>query len=180
MCVIGAWRPWMRILFLDIDGVICTDSSHRIKPKQPFPAGFHIPFRTGWDNLDKDCIKRLNRITDATGAIIIISSTWRLACLEEGDFQHLVDYLKKQGVTGHILDKTPTHLPHGYIDRINGRGKEIEQWLKDWSGEKIESFVILDDDYDLEPFLDHHVPSSEETGLDDEHIEQAIGILNGN
>lgn len=169
----------IKVIFLDIDGVICTDRSFAIKPKIPFPQGFHIPFRTGWDHLDSECVKRLNKITDVTGAIIVISSTWRLACVEEDDFKHLANYLKSMGVKAHILDKTPTHLRFGCMERINGRGREIEQWLNEWPGEEVESFVILDDDDDLEPYMDCHVQTPEETGLDDSHVEQAIKILNG-
>lgn len=169
----------MKIIFLDIDGVICTDRSFDCdEPKVPFPPGFHIPFRSGWDHLDEDCIDRLNRITDATGAMIVISSTWRLACSGEGEFEILIDYLKSQGIKAHILDRTPTHLGLGVIQRINGRGKEIKQWLDGWPGEEVESFVILDDDSDLEPYLDRHVQPPEPTGLDDSHVEQAIRILN--
>lgn len=168
----------MKVLFLDIDGVICTNKSVEIRPKVPFPLGFHLPFRTGWDHLDKKCIKCLNKIIEATDARIVISSTWRISCVTDDEFAHLADYLYSQGIKGTIIDRTPTHAPK--VGRINRRGEEIKRWFEIWQGEPVEAFVVLDDDSDVEPFNNHHVCPPEATGLDEVHINQAIEILNGN
>ena len=48
----------MKIIFLDIDGVICT-------PKTDFRY------------LDIRCVNHLNNIVEDTGAKIVISSSWR-------------------------------------------------------------------------------------------------------
>lgn len=172
----------LKIVFLDIDGVICTDASI-LKPKIPYPPDFHIPFRYGWDQFSASCVSRLNKITEATGAKLVISSTWRLACHTDEEFKYLIDYLHSQGIKANIIDKTPSHLEYSGLwgsgmERIKGRGKEIQEWLDTWKGEKVESFVILDDDNDMEHLSDFLVLTSESRGLQDDDVEQAIKILN--
>lgn len=68
------------------------------------------------------------------------------------------------------MDYTPIHS--GY------RGNEIDLWLASWQGEAIESFVILDDDDDMEPFMDNLVQTSFADGLQQKHIDTAVEILN--
>jgi len=65
------------------------------------------------------------------------------------------------------------------MERIKGRGHEIQQWLDDWSGDKITNFVILDDDDDMEHLSDFLVLTSESKGIQDSDVKSAIEILNG-
>ena len=60
----------MKIIFLDIDGVLCTAKSVGLLKT-------NIDGRLA-KQFDPDCVVRLNHITDATGAQIVISSSWRL------------------------------------------------------------------------------------------------------
>lgn len=53
----------MKIIFLDIDGVISTEKSHY--------------------TLDKDACDLLGKIIDATDANIVISSSWRRNTVED-------------------------------------------------------------------------------------------------
>jgi len=85
-------------------------------------------------------------------------------------FQQLIDYLHSCGVRANIIDRTPQSLS-------GHRGREIERWLDEWSGESVSSFVILDDGCDIFPLLDYHVQTTESIGLDDESVSQAIRIL---
>lgn len=167
-----------KILFLDIDGVLCNDYSMTLDVI-PFHPAFHIPFRTGWSRLDPKCIARLNQITDITKAKIVISSTWRLFCKDEIEFDIFVDYMKSQGVNGHIIDRTPTDYLGYNLDNsvVFERGNEIQEWL-DNTKINVDSFVIIDDQDDmgnLFPFLARTVES---IGLQDIDINKAIEILN--
>ena len=58
------------------------------------------------------------------------------------------------------------------------RGTEIDMWLKKWNGEPIESFVILDDDIDMKPYMDKLIHTSWKTGLCKKDVDLAIKILN--
>lgn len=77
----------------------------------------------------------------------------------------------------HIVDKT--HEPKGCAHRGDG----IKRWMKCFV--TVESFVVLDDeifdDYDRCGILPHLVKTSfydNHGGLQDEHVEQAIALLN--
>ena len=57
-----------KIIFLDIDGVLCTDEYI-----QALPIG--LPWRDAYgDIFDPKCVAALKRIIDETGADIVVSS----------------------------------------------------------------------------------------------------------
>lgn len=165
----------MKVIFLDIDGVLNNVRTAN-NPRDSF----------GVDRLDKDCIRRLNKITDTTGAVIVISSTWRKMYLWSFTQGILFNKLREEGVTGAIIGITPDDRECGYIneeypDGSRGiRGYEIKHWLNK-SRQDVEAFVILDDDSDMVDLFDHfvHIKDGWKTGILDEHVEKAIEILNG-
>lgn len=123
----------MKIIFLDIDGVL--NYSKCWKREENKEKGTLI-----WD---KDCISQLNRIVKETGAKIVISSTWRLYK------DHYDAILNQMNIEGEIIDKT---IALRNID--SERGDEIEDWLS--KHPEVKKFVILDDDDDMKhlfPFL---------------------------
>lgn len=138
----------MKIIFLDIDGVLNVISQGR----DEFGSLFHKHFEYN-----------LKKIIKETNAKIVISSSWRKNSLSE--MQKIWEY---RNLAGEIIDVTPSlYLKHGgciqfYNDklqrhpteRIHGysipRGCEIEYWLNNENGKyDIESYVILDDDTDF-------------------------------
>lgn len=149
----------MKVIFLDIDGVLNCQSSKS-----------HCGIFVG---IDDSKVKRLRKIVDATGAKIVLSSSWRLGwsihrdCCDDGG-RYLNSKLRKAGLF--ILDKT------GKCPR---RPMEVWDWLQ---GKQIESFVILDDeDWNWGHLSKHWVQTefyNDNGGLQDEHVEKAIAILN--
>jgi hypothetical protein len=113
----------------------------------------------------------LNRITEETGAKIVVSSVWRtdglMKCREN---------LHSWGVVAPVIGVTP-RLYEGYNQLP--RGLEISKWLEEYDREEVESFVILDDDHDMEHLLPFLVHTPFETGLTEEHADLAIKILTG-
>ena len=114
--------------------------------------------------IDSRAVERLNRITDATKAKIVVSSTWR----SDSNLQEVFTLV---GIKEPIYDVTP------YM-RSRHRGSEIQEWL-DKQTEPYK-YIILDDDSDM---LDCQLPYFIQTdwlkwGLSDEDVEQAIHILN--
>ena len=151
----------MKIIFLDIDGVLNSE--------------LHVhEMGEAWDGnqIDPKTVIRLNKITDATNARIVVSSSWRVChSLEELRF-----ILKAAGISAEIIGVTPILRS----DRAN----EIWEWLD--NNKDIDNYVILDDDRlerkrdSSDPILDlHFVRTSWYDGLQDRHIEKVIGILNG-
>ncbi len=123
-------------------------------------------------------IKLLKEIIDATGAEVVLSSTWRIGWFDRDydvhsrnaeDFTKLEDKLNEYGIT--FISRTPM-LASGY------RGEEIKSWLGNWSGESVESFIIIDDDTDMKPFMDRLVQTSFNKGLQQKNVDKAIRLLN--
>jgi hypothetical protein len=139
----------MRIIFLDIDGVMTTGRHARTLFYQGKREGRRRTF-------DPYAVRWLNELTASTEASLVISSIWRGG----RDITTLQAILRAQGVTGHVLDKTP-HLGWS-IDGIH-RGHEIQYWLD--RAMEIESFVILDDDSDMAHLLPHLVKTKCQYGL---------------
>lgn len=132
---------------------------------EEFHAQHPTEHRFMQERFDEKAVARLQRLVEATDAKIVISSTWRLLH-SLSDIRGLLD---KHGFKGNVIDKTP-RIPDGV------RGGEIQSWLE---GKNVDSFVILDDDDDMEPLMDKLVQTDFESGLQDEHVERAVEMLNG-
>lgn len=151
----------VKVVFLDFDGVLNSESFVRDYYRKSFlqrePA-----------EIDPVAVARLNRILEATGAVVCISSSWRLLHKTE----ELVDFLKGTGFTGKVIGITP---------RLDApRGMEIQEWMDTAPGyREIESFVILDDDADMAHLGHRLVQTDFAGGLEDHHIERAIRMLEG-
>lgn len=141
----------MKVIFLDIDGVL-------------------ISRRYASRNMaDPRCIQELNRITDVTGAEIVVSSSWKHYGL-----QKMILILKQWGVVGDIIDITPD--AEGY-----DRKWEIMTWL-DHSGFyrwTDSAFVVIDDEPDAFPVESYRVLTDFEFGLNQIDADRAIAILEG-
>ena len=144
-----------RVIFLDVDGVLNNGSW----AMEMYDKGIRT-YRD--DILYEPALERLKRLVDATGAIIVVSSSWRQIPTAYG---HLKDWLEKFGMT--IWDKTP------YIGTC--RGDDITAWFNINPGEW--SYVILDDDDDMGEHMGHLVQTDFDVGLIDTDVERAMIIL---
>ena len=143
-----------RLIFLDFDGVIVTT-------------------RTKYMHFDRECVDLLKEIVDATDAFIVISSSWKIG----NSFRTLKAMFEPFGLFQRVIDTTPN------IKDDWGRGKEIDQWITEmtnqWNRLELESFIILDDDSDMEPHMDRLVQTKWDVGLTKKDVEKAIEMLNG-
>ena len=148
----------MKIIFLDIDGVLNCESAYRLGECQ------YVEWI--WEDGRKDHYQRfcswskdlLNKLIKETGAKIVISSTWRHSGIE---FMRKVWEMEE--MEGEIIGITPSlrtkglHIP---------RGMEIDYYLKEdlkfshinWDEviqreymEKtgVDNYIIIDDDSDM-------------------------------
>lgn len=140
----------MKIIFLDIDGVLNNSSCWGNRPDT--------------NKFDQNCIYAFNKIIDKTNAKIVISSTWRLLY----DFDELVYLLKSVGVKGDIIGQT-------LLIKLSTamRGDEIWAWLFDNKRLK-DSFIILDDNTDMRSVMAHLVQCNPCIGLTKELADIAI------
>jgi hypothetical protein len=149
----------MKIIFLDIDGVLNNLDSLR------FPRTRIKTSRHSYTAAHPSCVQALNQITDSTGARIVISSTWRGIGLEV-----LFEIFHQWGIAGLTVGYTPLW------DRAFERGDEIANWLSRHL--EVESFVILDDGDDMGHLRHRLVQTNFEVGLTREDADRAIAILN--
>lgn len=154
----------MKVLFLDIDGVL--NSGNYIKR---LDGRFDDPKY----QIDPDAVVRLNAITDLTGCKIVVSSTWRIAFIRHPTpLDALQRCLRAYDITGEVIGMTP--------DKVNCvrncRGKEIQSWLDDHYNE-VEKFVIIDDDSDMGRLKNHLIKTLFADGIQDTHVRKIVEIL---
>lgn len=155
----------MKVVFLDIDGVLVT-KTHLLDLQE---QGKRMTDAIGRHLFDPKCVANLKRILDVTGAKIVLSSAWKMF-----GFETFTEMWKERGCPGEIMDFTPKKL-------TSGRGDEIWLWLNDPDRVGlVESFVIIDDDvWDLHNDQMHRVVQTTwEHGLTDDATEKAINTLN--
>lgn len=149
----------MKIIFLDIDGVLNSTRSCVAN------GGFGRIFdHDSWKELDPVAVKLIAHVAKETGAEVVLSSSWRILANKE-DIIAFQDFL---GVS--IIDVTP---------QLHGcRGEEIQQWL-DSCKEPVEAFCIIDDDSDmLHEQEGNFVQADERIGLTWQNCEDIMAVLN--
>lgn len=168
----------MKVIFLDMDGVLNTNRTILLREKFVELDDIVI----GFNQLDKEAVAQLNRVTDETGAKIVISSSWRIGCAKPERFNVLVKHLQEQGVKGQVIGRTPIDTeyspktPAGYtLFTALPRGKEIQLWLNANPG--VEKFVIVDDMSDMEHLTNKLVMTAFEVGITKENADNMIELL---
>lgn len=166
----------MKVIFLDIDGVLNTSKTFDNMHAEFKKTGILI------DEVEEEKIKYLKEIVDQTNAVIVLSSSWRKLCYKENNvvkskslkMNRLIEILKNNELT--IIDITP-------CDPEQIRENEINSWLQ---GKEIENFIVIDDDSsDLLSFIPDELikttfkaSENELGGLCQEHVKVAVKILN--
>jgi len=144
----------VRILFLDIDGVL-----NRI--------GFHPGESVGLRSwIEPELARRVCGMIEAIGAAVVLTSDWRRG----RELQHLREELAAAGVACSLLGTTPV--------LGQGRWREIEAWMAEHDVGP-ESMVIVDDAYDMGPLAPRFVRTSPLNGLDEDaarSIRQLFGV----
>ena len=163
------------VLFLDIDGVLCTLRSHFAMQN---PGGLN-------DAWDMTSCMMIRRLCEKYKMAIVISSTWRVnraEVLQQYMSIHQLDSflygeINRSGNYYGVYpkDKTEWTTPN-HIGRF--RGKELEMWL--CAHPEVERYVIVDDDSDFHDYQKpNFVHTSWDLGLLDKEADQLITLLNG-
>ena len=156
----------MKVIFLDVDGVL---NFVYCKAREP----------CGCIGISNASVKNLAKIVEATGAAIVLTSTWkqhwqrntRSTDQIHPSGKYLQNKLLKQKLF--ILDKT--------TDNMDNRGEGIQNWLANHPG--VTHWIVLDDDvfpdYKQQGIMPHLIKTSFYAGgLTESYVNQAIGLLN--
>ncbi len=156
----------MKVIFLDVDGVLNCNST-----KQRIPYYDYLGIEDRFVELLADLVKN-------TKARIVLSSSWRDGWIPDkyGDQETHGIYLdyKLAQYKLEIYDYTPV---------LNGwcRGMEIKEWLE--KHDDVTDYVIIDDEYfpDFKKYKvgAHVIRTSTKTGLTEKHIKRAEKVLCG-
>ncbi len=156
----------MKVIFLDIDGVLVTRNSIKYQYLN-YPDETSIRF-------SKKAVKNLNKLIRFTKAKIVISSTWRLF----HSLEDLQNIFKKQGIIGEII--STTSVEKATIEEDIPRGQKITDWLKEYNN--IEQYLIIDDDVQADCIQFHPyncVETSYKRGFaPEDKFNEALAILN--
>ncbi|MBQ0084071.1 MAG: hypothetical protein KBS52_04825 [Clostridiales bacterium] len=153
----------MKILFLDFDGVVNSGAY-----RENFELYEANP-------IEPQKLELIKRIADETSAKIVLTSTWRKFWREDGPQDNEKGILIERlfGDCGlKVCSKTPE------LDFFC-RDKEVKAWLE--SNPEAEAYCVLDDlsEFFEEPSVKEHlVLTNSETGITEEDVSKAIGILN--
>ncbi len=153
----------MKIIFLDIDGVLNS-----------LQYDLHRGERDG--NIDVTRLPLIKSLVEQTGAVIVLTSTWRRHwSADETERDSVGEAInaafEKAGLS--IYGKTPDKAV------ADTRALQIKTWLAEHS--EATDFVVFDDEFfgweDIEPFVVKTNPRIGR-GLEERHIRQALTILN--
>ncbi len=175
----GRWDS-VRVIFLDIDGVL-NHALTRLDDVAPWRREADEILRVP---VAPECADRLSRLVAQTGAVIVISSSWR----KFARWQDLGPALARHGVTGEVVGETPDLInDQGWLEAWRTRegapfnyermerGWEIAEWLR--LHPEVTSFVILDDCSDMTDLSDRLVLTDPAVGLSDSDVERAKQIF---
>lgn len=175
----------MRVIFLDVDGVLTHNGYLNWQTRHINPAKVGL----------------LKEIVDRTDAVIVLTSTWKdgwdkEAGTKEDCYVILENVLAEYGleiyditddIPEEILEEIPTvitldemdfHCKHG-----TGRAVEVQKWIEE---HPVEKFVILDDeDHDWSDygFDSHWIRTSwydSNGGIQKKNVAEAVKILGCN
>jgi len=138
----------MKIIFLDIDGVL---NSRQTDARCALSGGDLM-------RPDPALVVRLLGVCQETGAKIVLSTSWRLDTTIVWPFP--------------VYDVTPR------LDAFGTRAAEIAAWLANTTEPVIENFVIVDDEGDaglLHPT--HFIQTDPRTGLTAEDAAKIVGLF---
>ena len=151
----------MKVIFLDFDGVLNYERYVRAS------KGFGLI-------IDPERMKLLKQITDKTGAVVVLSTSWREHWSENAENcdeigHQIIDLFSEYDIK--IISKT--------TEERMPREQQIRLWLHNHP--EIEDFAVIDDLTLEDPVLEGHLVKTHNgrKGLDEESVKQAIEILLG-
>ena len=138
----------MKVLFLDIDGVLNSDRSFTA---YKLNAALNVePNEQVYNCIDPIAVNLLNLVL-RHDVKVVISSTHRKF---HPELPALRSYISELGVRGDVIGATPDLWKSTQVGDWVSRGHEIDTWISE-HGKDFTHFAILDDDEDM---LVHQLP----------------------
>ena len=150
-----------KIIFLDFDGVLNTEYYQGLLQFQGKQwQDEHGAF------FDPKAVRQLKRIIDATGADIVVESSWKYLGLEA-----MQELWRVRDLPGRVIDITPSLTGNA------SKGEGISAWLSEHVTPDT-PYVIIDDEYVvLDTQIPYFILTNPYEGLTEEQANRAISIL---
>jgi hypothetical protein len=172
----------MRVLFLDIDGVLNSER-YIVEEYERTPPGAVRFSRL----IDPAAVALIDNVVARTGCDVVLSSAWRYG--KDGlDAERLVveKILRARGARFTLHDSTPTYhdvywVRHRSIPRFAehdetiDRGAEIGLWLAE--NGPVASYAIVDDNADMGPHAHRLVRTDSKIGITHADHDALIALL---
>lgn len=167
-----------RVLFLDFDGVLNTESHQQMLRLEGKPR---------WDDygqlFDPKAVENLKMILDAVpDVLLVINSSWKLEGLDR-----MRALWEARGLPGTIHSVTPDYAPDlmtvdlqvpDNLALLAGKGNEVKEWISRYAPNGCK-YVILDDVPDYLPEQAAFVICTDPCkGITDADVIIAISLLN--
>lgn len=173
----------MRVLFLDVDGVLNSERFlvEAYREVRPGSSSFER-------QIDSAAVEIVNGVVERTGCEVVLSSAWRYGKNGLAHERVVVEkILRSRGARFRLYDSTPTYLdvyiarhgrPAGFgeHDAAINRGAEIGHWLADYAA-AVGSYAIVDDYDDMGPHLPRLVRTSPKIGITPADAERLVALL---
>ncbi len=143
----------MKVIFLDIDGVM-----NGLESRPDHRLGF-VGF------LEPENVAVLNHIVEVTGAVIVVSSTWRLSM----PWDEMRAAFRAAGCEAELIDRTPD------LD-ARDRQREIKAWLAA-QAEPPTRYVVIDDSFLMPDLPGALVRTSKLCGLTEHDVPAVLRRL---
>lgn len=159
-----------RFVFLDFDGVVCTDKTYDRWTRAGKPSSIE-----GLATLfDPVLVGRVNEICTLTESKIIASTAWRRPSICPYPLSVLIPLV---GFTAELVGQTPDMGP------VSKRGHEISSYVSK-EGLSLEQFVILDDNNRAGsvprgalPIASRWVQTSSSDGISPKNVNRAVSMF---
>jgi len=158
----------MKVIFLDIDGVLNSEEFLKSNPH---------------DCIDRNNVNIFKNVIDETGAVIVMSSGWRLwfdenMMPQDGYSQCLYDILCEFDIK--LFGRTPDFSTEEIRTRktfSHVKAKEIIAWLNEH--ESVDKYVVIDDlDLKNEEINAHLVRTNGQVGITEDDARRIIDMFN--
>lgn len=155
----------MRVIFCDFDGVLNSVASFIYNNRQNLLGLTDVPTHESFDPIA--CSNLQFILEELPDVQVVVSSTWRktktLCALKE-------IFKENNLLPERMIGTTP-------IAESRYRGDEIKQYLDEHP--EVTEFCIIDDDSDMEPFMNRLIKTDSRNGLTFTDAEKVIQMFGG-
>ena len=161
-----------KIIFLDFDGVLLTDPQAQTQSDNGLTRDNYLKKVV----FDRECVNNLNALLLASGAEIVLSTSWALG----HSISDLSNCLMRNGIDPGRLFEYDDPGERAYMTprkMSSGRSTEIGWWLE--KHPEIERWVAIDDDPSILHLKKGIVRTNPRVGFDRAALSRATAILAG-